>query len=253
MNGAGTASDLTGLAFVVIFSALMAAFSLIRREQSARFLREIGAFSRLRRAFGLAVEAGQRLHVALGGGGLQGLRGASGLIGMSVIQRVTRSAAVSDRPLKATSGEAAQSILSQDVLRAGYRDASAEHQFDPATGQLTGLTPVSYAAGVLPILYDEQVSVNLILGSLGSEAALISEAAQRTESLTIGGSENLSAQAVLFATLEEPLVGEELYAAGAYLQAGRFHLGSVLAQDLMRWLLALVILLGALLKLVGIL
>lgn len=253
MSIAAAGASPTGLAFIILFIGLMVAFSLLRKDQPNRHLREIPAFARLRRSIGLAVEAGMRLHIALGNGGIQGLRGAPGLIGLSVIQRVSRSAAISDRPPTASSGEAVLTILSQDALRSGYREASSEYQFDPTTGQISGLTPYSFAAGAMPTVYDEHVSVNLMLGSFDSEVALISEAAERTESLTIGGSENLNAQAILFASSKELLIGEELFAAGAYLQTGKMHIASLFAQDVLRWVILAVILIGAGLTLLGVL
>ena len=90
-----------------------------------------------------------------------------------------------------------------------------------------------------------------MLGSFGSEVALLTEAAERSNSLIIGSSENLSAQAILSASAQEPLIGEELFVAGAYLQTSKFHLASLITQDILRWALIILLLLGALLKLVG--
>jgi hypothetical protein len=56
----------------------------------------------------------------------------------------------------------------------------------------------------------------------------------------------------LYATAQEPLIGEELYAAGAYLQAGPLHISSLRAQDILRWVLAAIILGGAILKFLGV-
>jgi hypothetical protein len=143
-------------------------------------------------------------------------------------------------------------ILSQDTLHNAYQSTNIEGQFDPNTGLLTGLTPFSYAAGTLPVVYDEQVSVNVLAGSFGSEAALITDAAERTGSLVLAGSENLTAQAVFYATTPEPLIGEELFAAGAYVQAGPAHTSSLLVQDIFRIVFILFLLGGAALKLVGV-
>jgi hypothetical protein len=242
-----------GLIFVIGFLGLMFLFGFGKLSQSRRRLREIPAFLRLKRAIGLAVESGQRLHISLGHGGLDGPRGAAGLVGLSVIQRVSRAASISDKPPIATSGEAALAILSQDVMHASYRAVNADNRYDPSLGQLTGLTPLSYTSGALPPIYDQQVSVNMLLGSFGSEVALLADAAERTGSLTIGGSDNLPAQAVLFASMKEPLVGEELFAGGAYLQVNPMHASSLIAQDVLRWVLIIFIILGAAMKLVGVL
>ncbi len=48
-------------------------------------------------------------------------------------------------------------------------------------------------------------------------------------------------------------LGEELYAAGAYLGAGGAHSASLRMQDILRWVLVAAILIGAILKLLGIL
>jgi hypothetical protein len=47
------------------------------------------------------------------------------------------------------------------------------------------------------------------------------------------------------------LIGEELFAAGAYVGAGASHEASLHVQDILRWLIILAILVGSLLKIVG--
>ena len=71
--------------------------------------------------------------------------------------------------------------------------------------------------------------------------------------LTLGGTDNLTGQAVLFAAAQEPLIGEETYAGGAYLGAGPMHIASLYAQDILRWVLIGLIVIGAILKLFSVL
>ena len=144
-----------------------------------------------------------------------------------------------------------RSFLKTPFIRHINRSAR-EDQFDPANGRLSGVTPFSFAAGVLPVIFDEQISVNFLTGSFGSEVGLIVDAAERSGSYSLAGTENITAQAVLYAASPEPLIGEELYAAGAYLQVGSVHQASVLAQDIFRWLIILALLLGAALKMAGV-
>jgi hypothetical protein len=51
----------------------------------------------------------------------------------------------------------------------------------------------------------------------------------------------------------EPLIGEELFAAGAYIEAGPLHAASLRVQDILRWLIIIIILVGGLLKMAGLL
>jgi hypothetical protein len=245
-------TDLFGLIFILAFFGLMLFFAFTGRKKTQRYLRDIPAFSRLRRGIGLAVEAGQRLHISLGRGGVVGVEGASAFVGLSMLQRIARAASISDRPPVATSGEGTLAVLSQDTLQSVYHSIGADSQYEPSSGQVSGLTPFSYAAGAMPVIFDHQVAVNILAGHFGSEVALLTDAAERSGALTLAGSDSIPAQAVLYATAQEPLIGEELYAGGAYIQAGPMHLASVRAQDIMRWVLIGGTLLLAVLKLVGV-
>ncbi len=244
--------DLVGLAFVVAFCALIIIFTYIARKKSLLSLREIRAFNRVEGAIGKAVEAGKRLQISIGWGKVFGIQGGSGLLGLSVLERISRTASISDRPPVTSSGDGTLSIMSQDTLRSTLHAIGADSRYDPDSGRLAGLTPFSYAAGTIPVIYDEEVSTTILAGHFGSEVALITDASERNDAMSLAGSDSVSAQAVLYATADEPLIGEEIFAAGAYLKAGPVHIASLHSQDVFRWLLAGIILIGALLKLVGV-
>lgn len=242
---------LVGFGIIFLSTALLGGLVALRRKSSPVF-REIPAFTRLRQAIGRVVEDGTRLHVSLGRGALATPQSASALAGLVLLRRLAELTSAGDQPPIATSGDAALAILSQDTLQTGSQ-ASAQGAYDPTAGRLTGLTPFSYAAGALPAICDENISTNVLIGNFGVEVGLLAEAAERANTFTLAASDNLTAQAVLFASVQEPLIGEELYAAGAYVDAGPLHAASLTVQDILRWLIIVVILVGALLKLTGIL
>lgn len=240
------------LAVVLAFFILIIVFTaILRGRPDSRNLRALPAFARLGRAVGLAVEAGNRLHLSLGSGDLVGPQGAVAYVGLSVLRRVSRATSISDKPPVATSGEGAVAILSQDTMRSTSSEMGVA--FDPMSGRMTGLTPFSYAAGAMSVIHDEDVGANVLIGNFAVEVALINEAAERAHSLTLAGTDNVPGQAVLYATAQETLIGEETFAGGAYLGAGLTHIASLRVQDIFRWVLIGVISAGALLKLVGVL
>ena len=236
---------------VLIFAAVLLFLFTLWRRRSPATLRRIDAYDRLNREVGLAVENGTRLHISLGRGSLFTARGGSALAGLAMLRRLAERTSVSDRPPIVTSGDAALTILSQDTSQSGYRAAGAEEQFRVSAGRMTGLSPFAYAAGTIPIARDENVSANILMGYLGAESALVAEAADRQDSSLIAASDNLSAQAIFYASAQDPLIGEELFAAGAYVGAGASHEASLQVQDVLRWLVILTILGGAALKLLG--
>ena len=246
-----TLDGLLRLVFILIFFGLMILFAVSGRSLPGVRLRRISAFTKLRRVLGLAVEAGSRLHISIGRGGAIGTESASAFIGLSVLERLAGSASTSDNPPIASAGEGAIGTLAQETLRGTYSRIGLSRKFDPDTGRITGLTPFSYAAGALPLVSDKKTGANVLLGHFGSEVALITDAGERSGNLTLAGTDDLPAQAVLFATAHEPLVGEELYAGGAYLNIGAMHDASLRTQDIFRWVLIVLIILGILVKFLG--
>jgi hypothetical protein len=246
-------NNFLSLLFILLCLGLILFYLFSDQTREKINLRGIQAFSHFRREVDLAVEAGKRLHISLGGGNINDLQGGSAFIGLTILDRCARDASNSDRPPITTSGDGLITILTQDTLQSTYRNLSTEQRYDPTNARLAGLTPMAYAAGTMPAIQDENVSANILAGHFGAEIALLTEAGERSRSLTVAGSDSLPAQAVLFATADEPLLGEELYAAGAYLGAGAAHTASIGMQDIMRWVLVVAIIIGAILKLSGIL
>jgi hypothetical protein len=242
-----------GLLFILFCLGLILFYIYADRTRAKLNLRGIQAFSHFRREVDLAVEAGKRLHISLGRGSINDLQGGSAFIGLTILDCCARAASNSDRPPVVTSGDGVVTILSQDTLQSTYHSLATEQRYDPTNARLTGLTPMAYAAGAMPTIHNEYVSANILAGHFGTEVALLTEAGERSRSLTVAGSDSIPAQAVLYATSDETLLGEELYAAGAYLGAGVAHTASLRMQDIVRWVLVIAIVVGAILKLLGIL
>jgi hypothetical protein len=245
--------SILGLLLILLSAGLLFVFSLPQgRARSRVTLRPMLAFQRLRRAIGLAVENGTRLHISIGEASIVSPNNASALIGLSTVERVGALSSVSDRPPIVTSGDGTLAVLSQDTLRAAYRVNNNLDMFEPTQARLAGPTPFSYVAGTLPVIYDERVSANILIGNFGPEVALLSEAGDRENSFTLAASDAISAQSVLYATASEPLIGEELFAIPAYLQAGPSHVAGLRAQDVLRWTVAGALVIGSILKVLGI-
>ncbi len=248
---------LVGLVLVWLAAGLVFGLSLsLRRTQRGHasprvILRPIRAMQRMRRAIGLAVEDGSRLHVTLGESSMISPTNATALVGLSTLERVGTLSSLSDRPPVTTSGDGVLAILSQDTLRAAYRLANVPDQYDPAQARLAGPTPFSYVAGTLPVIYDERVSANILVGNFGPEVALLTEAADRSGAFSVAGSDSIAAQAVMYGTAREPLIGEEVFATPAYLQARPVYHASLRAQDVLRWIVIAALIIGSILSFLG--
>ncbi len=247
-----TATGFSGLGFVALAAILMVLFAFIYRRSPFSF-RSIQALSRIRRSASMVVEDGTRLHVSLGNESLLTPAGASALAGLTLVRKLGEITSLSDRPPVTTTGNGLLNLLAQDTLRGAHHSVAVDQAFDINNARLTGFTPLSYAAGVMPSIRDESISANVLIGNFGPEVGLLTEAADRQNAAVVAASDSLTAQAVLYATSSETLIGEELFAAGAYLQAGSTHSASLLVQDILRWLIIVALLAGAGMKMAGLL
>jgi hypothetical protein len=244
--------EIAGLVVVLAAGWLMFVFSVLARRKRFQIpLRSIQVFHRLQRSIGLAVEDGRRIHVSLGNSRLTSDTNASAWLGLSTLERLAQMSMASDLPPLATSGAGALSLLTQDTLRAICRRGNALGQFSPSSGRLAGVTPFSYMAGTLPMIRDERISTHVMVGNYGSEVALLCEAAEQENAFVLAASDDLAAQAVIYGIVQESLIGEELFAIPAYLQAGTMHCASVRTQDFLRWIVIVVLVLSALLSYFG--
>ncbi len=246
-------TNLAGLLVVLLCLGAMLTHAYLRRAHPYEGFRPIPAFSRFLQSVYHAVESGSRVHISLGSSSLLSPSNTSALVGLSVLKRVAQIGATGDKAPLVTAGESTLAILGQDTLRNAFREANALGDYSNQLGRLTGLTPFSYAVGTFPVFRHEDVTVSYLCGSFGPEAGLLADSAEHNAPALVTGSESVQAQALYYASAEEPLIGEELYASGAYLQAGTLHAASLRAEDTLRWIVLAGLILGSLLKLVGLL
>ena len=245
---------LIGAILVVLFAVITLAWSRKKgQKMSGPVFRSMPGVERLRKAVGLAVEDGTRVHVALGSGNVNDPSCPSAFCGLAILEKVGQITATSDLHPMSTSGSGGFQILAQDVINQNAAFTNFTERVDATLCQLGGVTPFAYAAGTLEALRESGVSTEIYLGDFGSEAGLLCENAHRRQTHNLAGSNSMTGQAVFLALAKDALIGEEVFALPAYLAKKPSHLASLSAQDLFRFLLVLVLLAGALLKLAGLL
>ena len=239
-----------GLAVVVVFAGLLVFFTVraARRRANPPVLRRIEAFHGLPHTVGQAVETGRRLHVSLGTGQLGNTSTAATLAGVALLDQISAAAAVSDKPPIVTTADGGTMLLAQDSLRHVYARQNALARYDPDSSQVAGLTPLSFGAAQTTLQKDAAVAGTVLIGAVGAEAVLLAEAAHREGATTLAGADSPTTQAMLFATADHPLIGEDLFAGGAYVGGAPAHVGSLQAQDVLRLLIGGAIVAGVIVR-----
>ncbi|RME43912.1 MAG: hypothetical protein D6796_12490 [Caldilineae bacterium] len=244
---------LEGLFFLLVFALLILFFASRARKKRVPPLRPVAAFRTMQGLMARAIEAGRTVHLSLGVGSLHAHTAAETMAGVAVLEAVAQQGAAAGAHPLVTTADPAVALLAQHITCAAA--GSDPNLAAEAAARVRWISPqpAAYAAGVMGLLSLEEIAGNIMVGRFGDEFLLMGEAAHRqTDSLTtVAGATDPNVLPFVLAVAPEGLWGEELFAAGAYLSQKAAHIGSLLAQDAMRWLLAWLILAAVLLRAFG--
>ncbi len=236
-------------------------------------LRPIAAYDILKALLAQAAEAGRPVHLSIGIAGIGDQATADTTAGLTVLDYIADRAAVSASPPIVTLANPTALPVAQDVLRRAYQRHGYPEEYDPTRARFTAPSPTlgtsfnpspalyaggqrdafAYAAGIMQILNQQPLIANAMVGQFGDEFLLLAETGAQRGLNQMGGTSQTGVLPFVFTSVAHPLIGEEIYAGGAYLSNRPGHVSSLAAQDAMRWFLVGLVLFGILLKTLGLL
>jgi hypothetical protein len=238
-----TTQILTVLILLAAMVVIVVVAQFIRRRRDIVTLRTIPAYHTLPTMVGEAVEANRPMHVSLGNVGLGGSSTVLALASAELFYQVAERAAIGGIAPILTVSDTSAIPLGQDMLRRAYasRGLIKRYQSDSVRWYPGGGHSLAFASALTATLGDDRVSSSVLAGSFGIELALVADAAARRNQGVIATSGQLEGQAVAYVMSDQPLVGEEVFVAGGYLGGTTTQVASVVALDVMRWLLIFLI------------
>ncbi len=234
---------------IILLSALLLWWFMARaRTQHRRTWRPIPAFDALKGLVGRMAEDGRRVHIALGTGGVGDAQLPILLSGLAVLRYLARQGAPLGVAPLVTVADPTTMLLAQDVVYDAYRRKGVHKYYQPTDVQMIAPDATAYAVGVQSEVNQEAVAANVMLGHFEREYLLLGEAGAQRGLVQLAGSDTVDAHPFMLATAHNVLIGEEAFAAGAYLTGEPRYTASLRVQDVLRVLIVLVILLGVLWK-----
>jgi hypothetical protein len=238
----------------LMFALLLPFFPLLlilnRRIREGRKpdLRPIPGYDALGEYVGQAAESGRSLHISVGTGGIGTGVTAETLAGLTVLEHVAAQAARAGLKPIVTVSDPSILPVAQDVLRNSYALHGYLGEYDPTYVRFISPDNAAYAAGVTDILDHAEVSANIMVGSFGDEFLLMSEVGARRGIGQVGGTTSPQILPFVHASVDHALIGEEIFAAGAYLLDKTSHIASLAAQDWLRTAIIITIVIGILVR-----
>jgi hypothetical protein len=236
------------LAFLAAALASLLFFTLRLHAGRSLPLRPIRAFGQLKELVGRSAETGRPLHMSLGTGGIIDANTAESLAGIILMQHVAGDAVSSGASLTATVSDPTLLPLAQEVGRHAW-DARL-HRYPARSPDVRFIAPepIAYSAGVMDILLGEDVAGNVMVGKFRDEYLLMGETGVHARVPQIVGGIDPQALPFIYATANEMLIGEEIFASGAYLSSRSSHVASLRTQDWLRIVVAVAIVVGILVQ-----
>lgn len=233
--------------FLLILAFPLLLFLTARVRAGHRPLhRTLAAFEQLIARLGYSAESGAPLHVALGTGGVGGHRTLTSLAALEGLEGLAEAAVAYGRPPLITVGDPTLVPLAQDVLRRAYARHGIPERYDPTSVRFVAPQPVVYAAGAADAAAHERISGNVVLGYIQEEVSLVTHAGEGRGLPQIAATDQLQALGPLYPTDATLAAGEELYGGAAQITGLPSHIASLRIQDVLRLVIAAVVLLTVL-------
>jgi len=227
---------------------------MIQGSRSGRInvvLRRMAGLDAIEEAVGRATEMGRPVHFSPGIGGITDATAPQTYAALECMAYVTGLCAKYNAELIVTIRQPQVFPLAEEVVRQGYLSAGKADLMKEDTVRFLSSDQFAYAAGAQGIMHREQVAANIMLGGFWAESLFLAESGSQIGAIQIAGTANMHQIPFFVAACDYALIGEELYAGGAYLSQDKIKLGSIAAQDYIKLATLAVVILGVLMRTAG--
>jgi hypothetical protein len=234
---------------VALCGAIIFFIERARRGRPVK-VRRIAGLEAIEEAVGRATEMGRScLFVP----GIQDLNEIQTMAGLNILSRVAKVAAEYDAKVEVPTSRslvmtAARETVQAAFLAAGRPDSYAEDLIYYVTDEQFG-----YVAFLTGKMVREKPAACFYLGAFYAESLMLAETGNSIGAIQIAGTAEPAQLPFFVAACDYTLIGEEFFAASAYLSGDPDQLGSLQGQDLGKLLVGTLLVLGSLCATLGVL
>ena len=232
----------------IIFAAILWFISRAKKGKSL-FIRRIAGLDAIEEAVGRATEMGKSVLYIPGIHDMQDIQTVASMI---ILGNVAKTIASYDIPLIVPIRQPFVVPVAEEAVRQGYLAAGRPDAFMKDNIRFISDEQFAYAAAVSGIMLRERPAANLLLGAFFAESLLLAETGASTGAIQVAGTANIHQLPFFVVACDYTLIGEELFAASAYLSREPKLLGSLKGSDLAKALIVLAIIVGTILETAGV-
>ncbi len=235
-----------GLVGSVVLSFILLYFIGRARKNPNLFIRRISGLDAVDEALGRATEMGRpTLYVP----GLSSIADVATIASLNILGEVAKKTAKFGTPLIVPNTDPIVYTVAREIVKESYTSVGRPDSFTQDIVFFVTDQQFAFAAAVDGIMTREKPATNFLIGMFFAEALILAETGAATGAVQIAGTDAVSQLPFFITACDYTLIGEELYAASAYLSREPLLLGGIKGQDYGKALIVIVIVVGTLLAL----
>ena len=212
------------------------------------FVRRIPGIDAIEEAIGRATEMGRPvLYVP----GIQDINDIQTVAGLVILESVAKLTARYETPITVPVTYPIPFTIAEEMVKSGYLHAGRPERYDPNSVRFVSPEQFAYVAAVTGIMLRDRPAAHIFMGSFFAESLLLAETGFATGAIQVAGTANVHQLPFFVVACDYTLIGEELYAASAYLSGEPKLVGALKGTDLMKILIVLAVVVGCLLESAG--
>ncbi len=202
------------------------------------YLRPIPGIEAIDEAIGRATEMGKPiLYVP----GLSTISDVATIASLTILSRVAKKVAEYQTPLMVPNRDPIVYTVAEESVKQAYIEAGRPDSYDADSVFFLTQSQFAFVAGVNGIMAREKPATNFYLGMFWAESLILAETGSLSGAIQIAGTDAVTQLPFFITTCDYTLIGEELYAASAYLGREPKQLGAIKGQDYFKALIMAVI------------
>ncbi|MDP3024988.1 MAG: fibronectin type III domain-containing protein [candidate division Zixibacteria bacterium] len=211
------------------FTIMVLAFISLARKGKKFYVRPLAGIDAVDDAIGRATEMGRPILYILGLGSAADI---ATIASFTILNRIAKKTAEHKTKIIVPCNDPIVMSVAQETVKAGYLDAGRPDMYQEENIFYITSMQFAYVAAVNGIMLREKTATNFYLGKFYAESLILAETGSVAGSIQISGTDEIAQIPFFVAATDYTLIGEELYAASAYLGREPLLLGALKAQDL---------------------
>lgn len=212
------------------------------------FLRKIPGLDAVEEAIGRATEMGRPiLYIP----GLSGVSDVATIASLNILSHVVKKAASYETSIIVPNRDPVVYLIAREVVKEALSLAGRPDLFDPDSVYYVTDSQFGYASAVCGIMVREKPATNFFLGMFWAESLILAETGATTGAIQIAGTDAVTQLPFFITACDYTLIGEELYAASAYLSREPVLVSTIRAQDMMKAIIWIIIFLSGIFGIFG--